>query len=142
MKNNALRIALALGAACVCASALDAQSYDFSAKVPFGFQVSGQAFPAGKYIVLEHGDARVPQVQNARTGLSVFVFGASHSLTHAGAPRLVFHCYAGNACFLAEIRPASDSGIQVSMTRAEKEIVSKDQPHEMATVSIDLRRAD
>jgi len=142
MKNNAIGMFVALGAACLSGSALDAQSSDLSAKVPFAFQVAGKDFAAGRYVVREHGYFGIPSVENAVTGQSVFVAGADHSLTQAGPARLVFHCYAGSTCFLAEIRPASGPGSNVSMTKAEKEIAKSDQPHEMATISVDLRRAD
>ena len=142
MKNNTIRMFLALGAAFVCGSALDAQSNDLSAKVPFAFQVGGKDFAAGRYVVREHGYLGIPSVQNAVTGQTVFVAGANHALTQVGPPRLVFHCYAGSTCFLAEIRPASGPGSNVAMTKAEKEIANSDQPREMATISVDLRRAD
>ena len=142
MKNNAIGMFLALGAACVCGSALDAQSNELSAKVPFAFQVAGKDFAAGRYVVRDHGYLGIPSVQNAATGELVFVAGADHALTQAGAPRLVFHCYAGNTCYLAEIRPASGSGSHVAMTKAEKEIANSNRHREMATISVDLRRAD
>jgi hypothetical protein len=142
MKNNVIRMVLAVGAACVCGSALDAQTYILSAKIPFAFQAAGKAFPAGKYTVAERGDSRVPSVQSSTTGESVFIAGADHSLSPAGPARLVFHCYSGYTCFLAEIRPTAGSGSKVSMTKAEKAIVQGEGPREMATISVDLRRAD
>ena len=104
MKNNMITMVLAISAACFGASALNAQSNDLTAKVPFAFQVSGKDFPAGRYIVRANGYSGIPSMQNADSGQSVFVSGATRSLTHAGPARLVFHCYAGNTCFLAEIR--------------------------------------
>jgi hypothetical protein len=143
MKNHTMTMFLALGAACVFGSALDAQSSDFAAKVPFGFQIAGKAFPAGKYLVAEHGQAvSIPSVQNMTTGEKVFVPGADHSLTRVGTPSLVFHCYAGNTCYLAEIRPPAGAGSHVAMSKAEKEVARGDHPPEMATISVDARRAD
>jgi hypothetical protein len=63
-------------------------------------------------------------------------------LTQAANPKLVFHCYAGKTCFLAEIRPPHEDGSHVSMSKAEKEIAEADQPAEVATISIDVRHAD
>src|SRR5580704_17885506 len=102
MKNNAIRMFLALGAVCVGGSALNAQSNDLSAKVPCAFQVAGKAFPAGRYLVRDNrsSSVTVPTIQNMTTGESVFISGANRSLTPAGPSRLVFHCYAGNTCFL------------------------------------------
>jgi hypothetical protein len=142
MKNNAIRIFLALGAACVCASALDAQSNDLSAKVPFAFQVAGKAFPAGRYLVGDYGSTGILILKNAAIGNSVFLAGANHTMEPVRPGRLVFHCYAGDTCFLAEVRPASGPGSKVSMTKAEKEILNGDRPKEMATISVDLRHVD
>ena len=142
MNNNAIRMFLALGAACVCGSALNAQSYGLSAKIPFEFRAAGKDFAAGKYVVHEHGNSTVPSLQSNTTGVSVFIAGADRSLTPAGRPRLVFHCYAGYTCFLAEIHPVNGAGIHVAMTKGEKEIANGDHPREMATISVDLRHAD
>jgi hypothetical protein len=142
MKSNVIGMFLAVGAACVSGSALSAQTNDVSAKVPFAFQVAGKAFPAGKYLVTERGFLGIPFVQNSTTGESVFVAGASHSLTRVGPARLVFHCYVGETCFLAEIRPPAGSGSTIAMTKAEKELRSGDKAREMATIAIDLRPAD
>jgi len=89
-----------------------------------------------------YGHAGVPFLRNATTGQSVFIAGADHSLTQAANPKLVFHCYAGKTCFLAEIRPPHKDGSHVSMSKAEKEIAKADQPAEVATISIDVRHAD
>jgi hypothetical protein len=142
MKNNVIRMFLAVGAACVGVSALDAQSNNLSAKVPFAFQVAGKTFSAGRYLVASQGYLGIPSVQNSTTGETVFVAGADHALSHAGPARLVFHCYVGATCFLAEIRPSSGPGSNVAMTKAEKEIANGEQSHEMATISVDLRHAD
>jgi len=144
MKNNTIKMFLAVGAACVFGTALDAQTNNLSAKIPFAFQVNGKAFAPGKYLVGQsgYGHAGVPFFQSSETGESVYVAGADHSLSHASDPKLVFHCYAGKTCFLAEIRPRNDAGSHVPMTKAEKEIVNSDQPREMAIISVDLRHAD
>jgi hypothetical protein len=142
MNNNVIRMFLAVGAACICGSALHAQSNDLSAKVPFTFQVSGKAFPAGRYVVGEYGYTGVMSLKSGTTGSKIFITGADHALTRVGPPRLVFHCYAGDTCFLAEVRPASGPGSKVAMSKAEKEIANGEGPREMATVSVDLRHAD
>lgn len=142
MKNNVIRI-LAVGAACVCGSALNAQTYSLSAKIPFEFQVADKVFPAGKYMVAESGYRTVPQLMNLATGRSIFIAGASHSLDATHSPKLVFRCYyGGDSCFLAEIWPMTGLGSTVPKTRAEKDILKGERPREMASVVIDLRRAD
>ncbi len=141
MKTNAIRI-LALGAVCVYGSALDAQSHNLSATIPFAFQAADKAFPAGKYVVTENGMAGVPTLKNVKTGNAVFIAGASHSLDPVRPGRLVFHCYSTDGCFLAEIWPVTGYGSTVAKTKAEKEILKGDRPHEMATISIGLHPAD
>jgi hypothetical protein len=142
MKNNVIRMFLAVSAACVGVSALDAQSNELSAKVPFAFQEAGKAFPAGKYLLRDNGMVGVTSLQNSTNGESVFVVGADHALSPTGQPKLVFHCYAAQNCFLAEIRPRYGAGSHVPMTKAEKEIINGDRAREMASISVDLRRSE
>jgi hypothetical protein len=144
MKNNAITMILALGAACCAGSALNAQSSNnvLLAKVPFAFQVNGENFAAGKYVVREQGYLGIPSIQNAATGRTIFVAGAFHGLPVVSQPKLVFHCYAGSTCFLAEIRPTTGSGSTIAMSKAEKEVASSDQRREMATIAVDLRNSD
>jgi hypothetical protein len=142
MKNTVISTFLAVSAACLGGSALIAQSNDLSAKVPFAFQVADKAFPAGRYVVGEYGYTGVHSLRSTTTGKAVFIAGADRSLTHAGPARLVFHCYSGDNCFLAEIRPASGSGSTVSMGKTEKEIVNSERNREMATISVGLRYGD
>ncbi len=142
MKTNVIRMFLALGAACVSGTALHAQSYDLSADIPFAFQVSGKALPAGKYVVSERGVAGVPTLQSRTTGHSILVGGAYRSLDPVHPGRLVFHCYGTNGCFLAEIWPVSGAGSAVAPSKAEKEIRATGHAREMATRFVDLHRAD
>ena len=142
MKTNVMRMFLAVGAACVCGSALDAQTYDLSAKVPFTFQVGNTSFPAGKYLVGDYGSTGVLVFRNAATGNSVFISGPTHALDPVQPGRLVFHCYGTDACFLAEVRPAHGGGSAVPKSKAEKEIINSDRPREMAAISINLRNTE
>lgn len=144
MKNNAIRMFLALGAAYVGASALDAQTNSelLTAKVPFAFQVRGEAFTAGKYLVRANGMMSIPSIHSATNGHAVFVAGAASVLTHAGPPRLVFHCYAGKTCFLTEIRPASGPGSLVSMSKEEKAIAKGEENREVATIAVALQSGE
>ena len=141
MKINTIRMFLALGAASIC-GALHAQTYNLAAKVPFAFQTANHVFPAGNYLEADYGATGVPMLKNATTGQAVFVTGATHSLDAVRPGRLVFHCYGAEVCFLAEIRPATGYGSIVAKTKAEKEILKGDRASEMATIYVDLHRAD
>jgi hypothetical protein len=142
MKTNVMRMFLALGAACIFGSALDAQTYDLSAKVPFAFQVANTTMPAGKYLVGDYGSTGVLVFRNATTGNSVFISGAIHAMDATRPGRLVFRCYGTDACFLAEIWPVTGRGSAVPKGNAEKEIINSDRPREMATISINLRNTE
>ncbi len=141
MKTNVIRTFLALGAACVCGSALQAQTYRLSAEIPFAFQVSETSFPAGKYVVSDRGATLVQSIQSRETGRAVFIPGAYRSLDPVEPGRLVFHCYGTNGCFLAEIWPVTGAGSTVPKTKAEKNLV-REGSREMATLFVDLHRAD
>jgi hypothetical protein len=144
MKNNAIRMFLAISAAYVGASALDAQTNSglLTAKVPFAFQVRGENFTAGKYLVRSNGAMSIPSIHNTATGQGVFVAGAANVLTQAGGPRLVFHCYAGKTCFLAEIRPSSGPGSLVSMSKEEKAIAKGEANREVASIAVALQSGE
>jgi hypothetical protein len=140
MKTNAIRMFLALGAACVCGSVLQAQTYQLAANVPFEFQVGDKAVPEGKYVVSAYGPTGAQAMLSAPNGERYFVSGAYPKLDSTGSARLVFHCY-GDACFLAEIWPATGGGRIVSTSKAEKRI-RQNGKIEMAMRTVDLIRAD
>jgi hypothetical protein len=142
MKTNVIRMFLALGAACVCGSVLNAQTYDLSAKVPFAFQVAGKSLTPGKYLVGDYGNMGVLVMRNAATGESVFISGALHTMDAVRPGRLVFHCYGTDTCFLAQVWPTSGRGTNVPLTKAEKEIIKSDGSREMAAISINLRNTE
>src|SRR5580704_7032367 len=123
MKTNVVRMVLALGTACTAGSVLDAQTAQMSAKVPFAFQVSDQALPAGKYLLGDYGATGVLFMKNAVTGSAVFIGGAPHTIDAVRPGRLVFHCYGANGCFLAEVWPFTGRGGNVPKTKVEKEIL-------------------
>lgn len=141
MKTNVIRMFLALSAACVTGSVLHAQSTDLVANVPFAFRVAGQAFPQGKYLVGEYGSTGIQMLKSATSGHGTFIPGAVSSLDLVHRNRLVFHCYSGT-CFLAEIWPAAGRGSAVPTSKEEKDIRNSEPPREMATRTVDLRRAD
>jgi hypothetical protein len=142
MKNNVIRMVLALGAACVGGSALQAQSYEMSAKVPFAFQVADKTFEAGKYLVTTTGYSVTPTLKSAKTGRGIFLTGDDLAQNRNGSAKLVFHCYGTENCFLAEVWPETGRASAVTVTKAEKELRNSPQSHEMASISVGLRRAD
>jgi hypothetical protein len=142
MKSNVIRLFLALGAVCVSGTVLQAQSGEVTAKIPFAFQVANKTFQSGKYTVGQYGNTGIQTIKSATTGEGVFLAGANAVLDLVGSPRLVFHCYGTDGCFLAEIWPATGRGSAVPMTKTEKEIVNGERPREMAKIIVDLHRAD
>jgi hypothetical protein len=141
MKTQQVKMFLALGAVSTIGIGLHAQTYELKANIPFAFQVNNQAFAPGKYEV-RRGNEAVPSLMPVATGHRSFVIGANPSLSGKADPRLVFHCYGGDKCFLAEIWPTSGAGCSVPKSKAEKELINGDAPREMATIAIDLHRAD
>ncbi len=141
MKTNVIRMFLALSAACVCGSVLQAQSNKISANVPFAFHAAGKVFPEGQYRLGEYGVTSVRTLESVSTGQTVFIAGAYRSKDPLQPGRLVFHCYSGN-CFLAEIWPLTGQGAVVPMSQAEKEILNSERTREMSTRTVDIRVAD
>jgi len=143
MKTNMMmNMVLALGTVSVSGSALHAQSYELKANIPFAFQVNNTTYAAGKYEV-KLGSEFTPSLGSQATGHKDFIAGASPILSGPPASKLVFHCYDGNStCFLAEIWPSSSHGTAVPTSKAEKELKSSQRTHQMASIAVDLRRAD
>ena len=141
MTTTSIKMMLATGLACAAATVLSAQTYDMSAKVPFGFQVEGRAYEAGKYRVLQRASDKQTVLENAATRDSVFIAGARQSVERPAKPTLVFHCYEGNSCFLSEIWSGKGTGAALRMSQAEKEIVNNKHA-QVATLFIEMQRAD
>ena len=141
MKTQVINMILALGTVSGFGTSLHAQSYDLKANIPFAFHVNNKVFEPGKYNVESKGMS-IPSLRNNATGQSVFIVGANPVLDGKGESKLVFHCYSGTTCFLAEIWPGSKRGTTVPKSKTEKELASSDHAREMATLVIDLRRGD
>jgi hypothetical protein len=140
MKTNMIRMFLALGAACVSGSVLNAQTYTLVANVPFEFQVGNKVFAEGKYTVGSYGMGDMQTVLSTPKGERIFIAGAYPKLDSVRPGRLVFHCY-GNECFLAEIWPVDGKGRLVPASHAETAI-RRDAQLAMAMRTVDVRRAD
>jgi hypothetical protein len=140
MKTNVMRMFLAISTVSVFGGALHAQSFNMKADVPFAFRVNDKTFEPGTYNVRRDTTA-FPFLRNETSGESIFIAnrptdGVSHS------PKLVFHCYSGKQCFLAEIWSGAGAGNAVPKSKAEKNLLSDERAREMATVAINLRLAD
>jgi hypothetical protein len=140
MKTNMIRMFLALGAACVSGSVLNAQTYRLAANIPFEFQVGNKVFPEGKYMVGSYGYSEMQTALSTPKGERIFIAGAYPKLDEVRPGRLVFHCY-GDACFLAEIWPVGSNGRLVPISHAEK-MIRRDAQLAMAMRTVDVRRAD
>ena len=142
MKTNFTKMLTMFGLATTAMiGTLHAQNYQLTAKVPFAFQAGSQTFEAGKYEVGQ-GFSQASNIRNTANGHRVFLAGAYASLSGTSEPKLVFHCYAGQNCFLAEIWPGRGNGMDVPVSKAEKSLMNGEHAKEMATIAIDLRRAD
>jgi hypothetical protein len=141
MKTNVMRMFLAIAAVATCGGSVYAQSYDLNVRVPFAFQVADNTFEAGKYVVRSE-NAGIPSVSNQAKGGKVFIAGTYPSLSGYSAPKLVFHCYSGNRCFLAQIWRGVGYGIEVPKSKAEKALANGESPAKMATIAVDMQRAD
>ena len=141
MNTNFMKMFLAVSTVSLFGTALHAQSYVLTADIPFAFQVANKTYEPGKYQVRQGSEA-FPTLYDKVSGTRVFIAGASATLGTTRQPKLVFHCYNGDKCFLAEIWPTTGNASSVPKTRAEKDLLSGDRPREMATIAIDLRHAD
>lgn len=140
MKTRMIRMFLALGMVSAFGTALHAQTYDLAANVPFKFQAGDRVQEPGKYLVRQDGSG-VTTIRNMVSGHPTLLPGVYARLGHTYSGKLVFHCYNGNGCFLAEIWPAGGNGSPVPMSKTEKNLVKAGES-EVATIAIDLRRAD
>ena len=141
MKFHIISMTLALGAITILGSTLNAQSYQVSGTVPFAFHVGDRVYESGKYTISETAPSMVPSLMNNATHHSTFVAGAVASKSGDKGRKLVFHCYNGTQCYLAEIWPGNEQGISISMSKGEKQLVREGR-REMAMIRIDLHVAD
>jgi hypothetical protein len=142
MKSQIMSMFLAIGAVATFGSTLHAQTYQMTADVPFAFQVHDQSFEPGKYQVRVSDSSIVPNLRNAATRRSIFVMGAYGVGGSRGESKLVFRCYNGETCFLAEIQPGKANGTILSQSKAEKELIKANGGRDVAMISVDLNRAD
>jgi hypothetical protein len=142
MKSQIMSMILTLGAIAASQTALHAQSFLTTTEVPFAFQAGGHTWEAGKYSVRRTGGG-MTVLRNDTNFHSTYVAGAGSYLTGNTGPKLVFHCYNGEKCFLAEIWAQGQNGVPVPKSKSEKELIKNPrQPVDMATIAINLRNSD
>lgn len=104
---------------------------DVAVDVPFAFQVAGQAFPAGYYIVAA-GDDFVRIFNRQTRGAYVPTHSAMRGKSEAS--KLVFHRY-GSAFFLSEVWTRGNTiGRQLFVSGAERELKARQVEMEVAVV--------
>ena len=142
MKSQIMSMILTLGAIATSQTALHAQSFLTTTEVPFSFQAGGHTWEAGKYTIRrDHGGMTI--LRSDTTFHSTHVAGAGSYLTGNSGPKLVFQCYSGEKCYLAEIWPQGENGIAVPKSKSEKELIKNPrQPVDVATIAINFRNSD
>jgi hypothetical protein len=141
MKSQIMSMFLTLGTIAACQPMLHAQSFLTTTEVPFAFQAGGHAWQAGKYTI-RRDHSGMTMLRSDTTFHSTHVAGSSSYLTGNSGPKLVFHCYSGEKCYLAEIWPQGKNGIAVTKSKSEKELIKNRQPVDVATIAINLRNSD
>ena len=133
MKNFLTNLMTAAALLCTLGGALEAQSYQVTAKVPFEWQANGHQFAAGKYTINKEESSPVLCIRN-ENGKGAFLMTGETSGSNT-SPRLVFHRY-GDHYFLAEVWApgASGSKVRTSLARKRKRIASE-KPRQMSTVT-------
>jgi hypothetical protein len=133
MKNFLTNLMTATALLCTLGGALEAQTYQAAATVPFGWQANGHQFPAGKYTINKEESSPVLSIRNEHgKGTFLMTGAASGSDT---SPRMVFHRY-GDHYFLAEVWAPGAIGSKVRTSSAEKETIAAEKPRQMSTVQV------
>jgi len=133
MKNFLTNLMTATALLCTLGGALEAQSYQVAATVPFGWQANGHQFAAGKYTINKEESSPVLCIRN-QNGKGAFLMTGETSGSNT-SPRLVFHRY-GDHYFLAEVWAPGASGSKVRTSGAEKETIASEKPRQMSTVLV------
>ena len=130
---NTLRIALwATVIGLASASMSQTTPGDMKVDVPFSFVVAGQTMPAGPYVIMNVGDARIRILSSTAAGLYVPTHAAVRSASDRS--KLVFHRY-GNTYFLSAVWiQGNTTGRELSRSRAERELERNKAEVEVAEV--------
>ena len=132
MRAQWMKLFLAAGAVWVSGVAVQAQTYEMVANVPFAFQAANNDFAPGKYMLSRKGLGT--ESLRSPNGHSTYIAGNSH-LDAKGKlqPRLVFRCY-GDKRFLAEIWDTTGSGTKVAPSRREREIIASGKTYDLLII--------
>lgn len=133
MKNFLTTLMTAAALLCTLGGALEAQSYQVSATVPFGWQANGHQFSAGTYLIGKEESAPVICIRNT-DGKGGFVM-TGQATGKDSSPRLVFHRY-GDHYFLAEVWAPDAAGSKLRVSSAEKETIASAKPRKAETVLV------
>jgi hypothetical protein len=112
-------ITLVLLAGFCTAGALQAQSYDVRANVPFNFIVGSKQLPAGSYRFFPDGDYTIV-IQNRNQPIAVLSMISFESDAPRNVSTLAFKKY-GDHYFLSEIRCArAAKNVEIPRSKLEK----------------------
>jgi hypothetical protein len=132
MKIQTLRLASLCLTAAFAVPLAHAQS-PTTFEVPFNFQISDRAFPAGQYSVSSHSGLLTVRDSN---GKSIFIGIVNPVSGRRAGPtgQVVFHCYA-DRCFLSEYWTAArENGSQLLPSHFETEFRKHREATEFALV--------
>jgi hypothetical protein len=148
MKKQSLRIFLMFGLLAILAvSSVHAQSgREMTANIGFSFTIADKTFPAGEYKVTRlnpASDKAALQIKSADGRLSkiVLTVPVQAGRTQESA-RLIFNRY-GEQYFLVQVwTPADNTGLELSMSRAERSLARNIGQHapEQTTIALNSRR--
>ncbi|MBV9155595.1 MAG: hypothetical protein JO097_04990 [Acidobacteriaceae bacterium] len=123
MKRQLTHILLSAGLALFGTLMLSAQDQKEVANIPFAFEASHTAMPAGEYTVDETGTRGLFQLSD-RSGHSVFMSTLLQNNGKTDNPRLTFR-HAGDQYVLAQIATSDGSEYGVSKSSIEKDLNRK-----------------
>lgn len=142
MKSQIISMVLALGVVAITGTTLHAQTYTITGDVPFAFQAGDRTYEAGAYTITKLSSTFSPMLRSEASHQRVFLTGLAGALGTSKDTKLVFHCYNGRQCFLAEIWPGAESGVAMRKSAAEKAVAAGNGKREMASIAINLHPAD
>lgn len=140
MKSQIITMVLALAA--ISGTTLCAQTYTVTGNVPFAFHAGDKDYDAGQYTIIKLSSTAFPLLRNESTHSRVFLSALGGGLGSSKDTKLVFHCYSGHQCFLAEIWPGPESGVALKTSATEKEAAAHNGKREMASIAVNLHPAD
>ena len=142
MKSQIMSMVLALAVVAITGTTLNAQTFTVTGNVPFAFHAGDKDYDAGQYTIIKLSSTAFPMLRNEATHTRIFLSSLGGSLGSSKDTKLVFHCYSGHQCFLAEIWPGPESGVALKPSATEKEAAAHTGKREMASIAVSLHPAD